>query len=97
MITGITMGIIAWASMLASFMHFPNRIKKFLLSHFLITDLIATGLTYTFLSGISKSIAAVLGSLTCGLLVNFSLMANEKFELSGDLDAKPSKPTTTNP
>ena len=76
MITGMTLGIIAWASMIATFMHLPKIIKKFLLGHFLVTDAIATGLTFTFLSGISKSIASVIGSLTCGLLVNFSLMAH---------------------
>ena len=85
MITGITLGIITWASMIATFMHLPSKIKGFLTTHFLITDAIATGLTYTFLSGISKSIAAVLGSLTCGLLVNFTLMANKQLTDNGAL------------
>ena len=68
------LGTIAWASMLATFTHLPKRVKKFLIGHFLVTDAIATGLTYTFLSGISKSLMSVIGSLTCGLLVNFTLM-----------------------
>lgn len=76
MTTGLTLGVITWASMLATFMHLPNFMRKFMATHFLITDFIATGLTYTFLSGISKSVAAVIGSLTCGLLVNFSLIIN---------------------
>lgn len=86
MITGLTLGIITWASMIATFMHLPNRMKGFLTTHFLITDALATGLTFTFLSGISKSIAAVLGSLTCGLLVNFTLMANKQLTDNGVLN-----------
>lgn len=78
MITGVTLGIIAWASIVATFLHLPKMIKNFLLSHFLIADAIATGLTFTFLSGISKSIVSVIGSLVCGLLVNFSLIAHSK-------------------
>lgn len=93
MITGLTLGIITWASMLATFFHLPNRAKTFLTTHFLITDAIATGLTYTFLSGISKSIAAVLGSLTCGLLVNFTLMANKQLKDNGLINGN-SKPST---
>jgi hypothetical protein len=91
MITGLTLGIVAWASMIATFMHLPKRAKQFLATHFLITDALATGLTYTFLAGISKSIAAVLGSLTCGLLVNFTLMANKQLNDNGgiDVDAEP--------
>lgn len=92
MITGITLGIITWASMIATFLHLPKRVKGFLVTHFLITDAIATGLTYTFLSGISKSIAAVLGSLTCGLLVNFTLMANKQINEKGLLNGE-TKPT----
>lgn len=86
MITGLTLGIVTWASMIATFLHLPKRVKGFLTTHFLITDALATGLTYTFLSGISKSIAAVLGSLTCGLLVNFTLMANKQLNDNGDID-----------
>ena len=78
MTTGLMLGTIAWASMLATFMHLPRRLKAFLTGHFLITDALATGLTFVFLSGISKSIASVIGSLTCGLLVNLTLMANAK-------------------
>jgi hypothetical protein len=89
MITGITLGIVTWASMLATFLHLPKQVKTFLTGHFLLTDLLATGLTYTFLSGISKSIAAVLGSLTCGLLINFTLMANKQLKDNGVIDVKP--------
>lgn len=93
MITGMTLGIVAWASMLATFLHLPKKVKTFLTGHFLLTDALATGLTYTFLSGISKSIAAVLGSLTCGLLINFTLMANKQLKDNGSIDVNP-KPTT---
>ena len=87
MFDGAILGVITWASMVFTFMHLPRFIKRFLLRHFIISDIIATGITFFLLSSISHSIMAVVGSITCGLLVHISLMAVNKFQL-GDSNAK---------
>jgi len=78
MIDGILLGVLTWLSMLVSFVHFPKWLKKFLLSHFMLTDIICIILTFLALSSISQSIMAVVGSVTCGLLVNLTLMGTKK-------------------
>lgn len=77
---GILLGILTWLSMVFSFIHLPKRIKKFMLNHFVLTDLISVAIAFLFLSGISQSITSVMGSVTCGLLVNMSLMASRNLE-----------------
>tara|TARA_Y100001970_G_C14180437_1_gene829535 strand:- start:348 stop:590 length:243 start_codon:yes stop_codon:yes gene_type:complete len=74
---GVLLGILTWLSMIFSFMHFPEKIKNFMLNHFVITDLISMAIAFLFLSGISQSITSVMGTITCGLLVNMSLIANK--------------------
>jgi hypothetical protein len=78
MITGLVLGILTWLSMVFSFIHLPKKIKAFLLNHFIVTDILSVLLTFLALSSISQSIASVIGSITCGLLVNISLIVNEK-------------------
>jgi len=73
MIDGLMLGFLTWLSMIFSFSHLPSRIKGFMLKHFVLTDLISVALTLILLSGISKSITSVIGSIICGLLVNISL------------------------
>jgi hypothetical protein len=78
MITGLVLGMLTWLSMIFSFIHLPKKIKAFLLNHFIVTDILSVLLTFLALSSISQSIASVIGSITCGLLVNISLIVNEK-------------------
>jgi ABC-type multidrug transport system permease subunit len=77
MLDGLILGILTWLSFLFSFLHFPTLIKRIMLKYFLLTDLISVMLTFFLLSGISHSITSVIGSITCGLLVNLSLMLNQ--------------------
>ena len=73
MIEGILLGVLTWLSLVFSFKHLPDKIKTLMLKHPLVCDLLATGLCFLFLSGISRSILSVIGSIVCGLLVNFTL------------------------
>lgn len=74
MINGIVLGIITWLSIAISFYHFPQWIKRWLLKHPVISDIVASGTAFFFLSSISKSIIAVVGAIVAGLLINFSIM-----------------------
>ena len=77
MLDGLLLGFLTWMSFTFSFMHLPERIKRFMLRHFVFTDIISVCLTFLLLSSISHSITSVIGSITCGLLINMSLMANK--------------------
>ena len=76
---GFILGICTWLSYCLSFIHFPNFIKKLMLKSFFLTDLISIVLTFLLMTSISKSVTAVIASITCGLLVNITLMAYSKF------------------
>ena len=90
MIDGLLLGVLTWLSMIFSFKHLHKRIKTFLLKHFIITDILSIALTFLFLSGISKSLTSVIGSIVCGLLVNITLMANKSLSIDS------TRTTTTN-
>ena len=77
MIDGVLLGLLTFVSMVLTFRHLPERVKSFLVRHFLITDLISIALTFLALSSISQSITSVIGSVVCGLLVNIALELNE--------------------
>lgn len=79
MIDGIILGVLCYASFLFSFWHFPEKIKKIMLKNFFVTDMISIIVSFLLLSSISKSIMSVVGSIVCGLLVNVTLMAYEKY------------------
>ena len=77
-IDGIILGVIAWLSIVFTFSHLPIFMKNFLLRHSLVSDIIATVLAFTFISGISQSIIAVIGAIATGLLVNMTLVISKK-------------------
>lgn len=74
MIDGIFLGFISFVSLALTWWNLPEFIKSFTLRHHLISDLLAGLFTFAFLSGISKSIIAVIGTTVTGLLVNISLI-----------------------
>ncbi len=74
MIDGLVLGVITWISYLMTFHHFPKPVKQFLLKNFFIADTIAMVSTFMLLTSISKSVAAVVGSIVCGLLVEMTLI-----------------------
>lgn len=76
MYDGITLGFLTWISFLVSFVHIPQKAKDFFLKNFFITDLLSMFLTFYLLTSISKSVVAVVASMTCGLLVNLSLVTH---------------------
>lgn len=79
MVDGLILGIITWLSLLFTFQHLPPKIKLILLAFPLFCDISATFLCFMFLSSISKSLISVIGSITCGLLVNFTLVLYNNF------------------
>jgi len=81
MVDGILLGIICYASLILSFMHFPQVIKDFLINNFLITDILSILITFMLLSSISKSLTVVIASLFSGLLINITLIVYKKVRL----------------
>lgn len=75
---GLLLGILTWISFVISFNHFPNFIKRFLLKNFFLTDVLSVVLSFILLTGISKSIVAVIASMMCGLLVNLTLLIYQR-------------------
>ena len=75
MIDGVLLGFLTWCSMLFTFTHLPNFLKRFMLNHFIFTDIICIAITFFALSSISQSITSVIGCIVCGLLVNITLVA----------------------
>jgi hypothetical protein len=73
MATGFWLGVISFMSLVLSFMNLPPFMRRWLVKHRLITDLAAGALVFFLLSSISKSLGAVIGSMLCGLFVNFGL------------------------
>lgn len=80
MIDGLVLGTITWLSYVFSFIHFPNFLKRFMLRHFFLTDIISVAFTFFLLSSISQSLGSVVGSMFCGLLVNISLIAKNAID-----------------
>ena len=80
MIDGLVLGGITWLSYVFSFIHFPNFLKRFMLKHFFLTDIISVTFTFFLLSSISQSLGSVVGSMFCGLLVNISLIAKNAMD-----------------
>lgn len=79
MIEGAILGLVSWASLMLSWWHFPEPIKKFTKSHPVISDISAGLFIYLMLSSVSKSLIAVVGAIVAGLLVNFTIMFSKAF------------------
>jgi hypothetical protein len=90
MLEGLILGILSFASMCVSFMKLPLKGRQFLLKHRVFTDVGAAGLCFLLISGVSKSVAALFASITCGLLVGVSIevadMAANDEEISSHLE-----------
>ena len=87
MFDGMILGVLTWLSMIFSFQHLPFRIRKFMLNHFILTDIISVALTFIFLSSISRSITSVIGCIVCGLLVNITLVIHKNMRLNENRSA----------
>ena len=74
MLDGIILGIFTWLSILFTYSHLPEKIKNLLIYKTIVADLLATGISFVLLAGISQSIISVVGSITTGLLVNLTLL-----------------------
>lgn len=79
MISGIILGIVTWLSFALSWYHAPHFIKKMSMRLPLVTDLIGASLAYVLISSISKSIIAVIGAITCGLLISTSILIGKDY------------------
>lgn len=78
MYDGFILGVITWVSFIFSFQHFPVFLKNLMLKHFALTDLLSVLTSFLLLTSISKSLSAVVASVVCGLLVNFTLIFHKK-------------------
>lgn len=70
---GIMLGIMTALSIVVTFTKLPGVMKRFFLRHQLLSDISATLLSYVSLSLISKSLTAVVGAMTAGLLLGSAL------------------------
>ncbi len=75
MFEGVLLGFLSWLSLVFSWSHLPKWMKKFSIKHFVITDIITTTLTWLLISGVSKSLVAVVSCVTAGLMMNFTMAA----------------------
>ena len=78
MVEGTILGVICWVSMLATWSHLPDFLKRFTKNRPLLTDLFASFMAYMFLSSVSRSLTAVVGAVVCGVLVNFTILGYTK-------------------
>ena len=78
MVDGLILGAITWLSFVLSWMHLPKWLKSATFKFPVISDIAAGALALLLLSGISKSLTAVIGAMVTGLLVNFTLIAGSK-------------------
>jgi hypothetical protein len=76
---GFVLGFLTWLSYCFSFAHLPKAIKVLLLKNFFVTDIISIIITFVLLTGISQSVTSVIASITCGLLVNLTLIIRNIF------------------
>ena len=74
MIDGLILGLMAWASLFASWWHLPEIVKNYTKRHPVQADIAAGFIAFTFLSGVSKSLIAVVGTIVATLLVNFTII-----------------------
>ena len=74
MIEGIVLGVVTWLSMMLTWWHLPDPLKKFTRNHPVMSDLAGSALVYLALSSVSKSLVAVVGAAVAGLLINFAIM-----------------------
>jgi hypothetical protein len=75
MIEGLSLGVMTFASLLITFWKLPKRIQQWILKHKFLADLAAGAIVYMILGAISKSIIAIVGAISAGLLVGLSLEA----------------------
>ena len=80
MFDGLLLGFLTWLSFIFSFHHLPKFLKTLLLKNFFLTDLISVSISFLLLTSISKSLVAVVASMFCGLLVNFTLVTYKKYK-----------------
>jgi len=88
MLEGISLGSMAFISLVISFLKMPGRVKKFFLDHKMVTDIAAAGLIYIMLSAVSKSIVALVGSIFAGLAVGISIEIADAAEKDPEVKAK---------
>lgn len=79
MIEGTILGIVSWLSLMLSWWHFPEPIKRFTKAHPVVSDVSSGLFIYFMLSSVSKSLVAVVGAIVAGLLVNFTIMFSKAF------------------
>jgi hypothetical protein len=74
MIEGLVFGAVSYLSLLLSWFHLPNVVKRFSQKHPLLTDIAASTIAYVLISSVSKSLVAVIAAISCGLFVNFTIL-----------------------
>lgn len=75
---GIFLGLLTYVSFLLTFRKLPAIIRRYMLRHHLVADVLGSGATFFFLSNLSHSITSVVASVIVGLLIDISLYLYEK-------------------
>jgi hypothetical protein len=76
MLEGVMLGIMTFVSLLVTFWKLPKRLQNWIKRHKFFADLAAGAIVYIILGAISKSIVAIVGSISAGLLVGLALEAS---------------------
>lgn len=73
MLTGLVMGFFTYVSMAMTFVKLPKKIKKYILRHELLSDLIAGAIIWGIVGLMSKTIAGLFAAIVAEILAAFSL------------------------
>ncbi len=73
--SGLILGTLSWLSGLISLWHAPLWVRKLVINHYVLADMLSTVMTYMLISSFSHSIIAVAACIFVGLLTNFTIMA----------------------
>jgi fructose-specific phosphotransferase system IIC component len=81
MIEGISLGIISWISIMFSWWHLPERLKKITFKVPVLSDITVGLLTYMFISSLSKSLVALIATIVTTLMWNITIVIGRHIKM----------------
>lgn len=78
MFEGTILGSILAFSAALSFRRWPGFIKRFILKHYVLSDMLASIIVYFLFASVSSSITAVFAAIVAGLLLELALLGGRK-------------------
>ncbi len=73
MTDGFIFGFITWISLIFTWTHLPQFLKRFTINHPILTDFSVMILSFFTITSITKSLAGAVASIVVGLLMEVTL------------------------